>query len=131
MNIEDFRTYCLSLKGVSEKMPFDKATSEYDRNLIVFSVFDKWFCFVNIEQFDFCTLKCDPDEVRTLQENFDDIRPAYHMNKKHWISVRLNGDVSDEMVRRLLRQAYELVAGALPRKLQQLLAEMPENPELP
>ena len=41
MNIEDFRTYCLSLKGVTEKMPFGKAASEYDRNLLVFSVLDK------------------------------------------------------------------------------------------
>ncbi len=41
MNIEDFRTYCLSFKGVSEKMPFGKASTEYDRNLLVFSVCDK------------------------------------------------------------------------------------------
>ena len=61
MNIEDFRAYCLSLKGVTEKMPFGKAASEYDRNLLVFSVLDKWFCFVNVDVFDFCDLKCDPE----------------------------------------------------------------------
>ena len=58
MNIEDFRTYCLSFKGVHDKMPFGKATSEYDRNLLVFYVLDKWFCFVNIDTFDFCNIKC-------------------------------------------------------------------------
>ena len=57
MNIEDFRTYCLSFKGVSEKMPFGKASTEYDRNLLVFSVCDKWFCFVNVDVFDFCNGK--------------------------------------------------------------------------
>lgn len=46
MNIEDFREYCLSFKGTNEKMPFEKASSAYDRNLLVFSVFDKWFCDV-------------------------------------------------------------------------------------
>ena len=43
MNIEDFRTYCLSFKGAYEKMPFEKATSAYDRNLLVFCVAEKWF----------------------------------------------------------------------------------------
>lgn len=45
MNIEDFRAYCLSFEGVYDKMPFDKATSAYDRNLLVFYVAQKWFCF--------------------------------------------------------------------------------------
>lgn len=63
MNIEDFRAYCLSLKGVTEKMPFGKATSAYDRNLLVFSVLDKWFCFVNVDVFDFCNLKCAPEQA--------------------------------------------------------------------
>ena len=67
MNIEDFRTYCLSFKGVTEKMPFDKAASAYDRNLLVFSVSDKWFCFVNITVFDFCDIKCDPELAATIR----------------------------------------------------------------
>lgn len=49
MNIEDFRAYCLSFEGVHDKMPFDKATSEYDRNLLVFCVADKWFCFTLVK----------------------------------------------------------------------------------
>ena len=49
MNVEEFREYCLSFKGVHDRMPFKKATSEYDRDLLVFYVMDKWFCFVNIE----------------------------------------------------------------------------------
>ena len=56
MNIEEFRTYCLSFPGACDKMPFDKAASEYDRELLVFCVRDKWFCFVHIREFDFCCL---------------------------------------------------------------------------
>ena len=66
MNIEEFRTYCLSFPGACDKMPFDKAASEYDRELLVFCVRDKWFCFVHIREFDFCCLKCDPDEAIRL-----------------------------------------------------------------
>lgn len=66
MNIEDFRAYCLSFKGVHEKMPFEKATSDYDRNLLVFYVVEKWFCFVNIDVFDFCNIKCDPQQIEDL-----------------------------------------------------------------
>lgn len=117
MNIEEFREYCLSFKGVSEKMPFGKATSEYDRNLLVFSVADKWFCFVNVDVFDFCTIKCDPESVRPLQEQYYDVGPAYHMNKKHWISVWFNRQLSDEQIRQLVRRSYELVVASLPRNV--------------
>lgn len=117
MNIEDFRNYCLSLKGVTDKMPFTKATSKYDRDLLVFCVADKWFCFVNIDGFDFCDLKHDPDEITDLQERYDGIRPGWHMNKKFWISVYFNSDVPDDMLLRLVRQSYDIVVASLPKKV--------------
>ena len=54
MNVEEFREYCLSLPGVSEKMPFPNVADRYSRDVLCFYVGDKWFCFVNIEVFDFC-----------------------------------------------------------------------------
>ncbi|WP_374726377.1 MmcQ/YjbR family DNA-binding protein [Mucilaginibacter pocheonensis] len=48
---------------------------------------DKWFCFVNIEEFDFCDLKCDPMESKRLQQEYEGITPGYHMNKHHWINI--------------------------------------------
>ncbi len=105
MNIEEFRTYCLSFKGVHEKMPFGKAASEYDRNILVFYVLEKWFCFVNVDRFDFCNIKCDPETHEELKERYEGIRPAYHMNKKHWISVCFGSDLSDELIRELTRRA--------------------------
>lgn len=116
MNIEDFRTYCLSLKGVTEKMPFGKATSGYDRGLLVFSVLDKWFCFVNVDAFDFCDLKCDLERIGELQDRYEGIRPGYHMNKKHWISVYFNQDVPDSEIKELVRQSYDIVVASCTKR---------------
>ena len=121
MNIEDFRTYCLSFKGAHDKMPFHKATSKYDRDLLVFCVLDKWFCFVNIDTLDFCNLKCAPDRIEELEERYEGIRPGYHMNKKHWISVGFNQDIPDSMIKQLVKQSYDIVVASLTKKQQAAL----------
>lgn len=119
MNIETFRDYCLSFARVRADFPFGKASSAYDRNLLVFYVADKWFCFVNAEAFDFCNLKSTPERIVRLRERYEDIGPGWHMNKKYWISVRLDGDVPGDVIRELIRESYELVAGSLPEKLRE------------
>ena len=124
MNIEDFRTYCLSFKGVSEKMPFGKASTEYDRNLLVFSECDKWFCFVNVDVFDFCNVKCRPEQSEELQERYEGMRPGYHMNKRHWLSICFNRDVPDSLIRSLVRQSYDLVVASLTRKQREALEKL-------
>lgn len=121
MNIEDFRKYCLSFRRVHEKMPFDKATSEYDRNLLVFCVADKWFCFVNIDVFDFCNLKCRPEQTEDLRDKYEGIRPGYHMNKRHWISVYFDSDVPDETIKELVKQSYDIVVASLSKKEKEAL----------
>lgn len=121
MNIEDFRKYCLSFRGVHEKMPFDKATSEYDRNLLVFCVAGKWFCFVNIDVFDFCNLKCRPEQTEDLRDKYEGIRPGYHMNKRHWISVYFDSDVPDETIKELVKQSYDIVVASLSKKEKEAL----------
>lgn len=113
MNIEDFRAYCLSFKGAQDKMPFDKATSEYDRNLLVFYVADKWFCFVNVDAFDFCSIKCPAQQIEELQDKYEGIKPGYHMNKKHWISVYFDADVPEKTIKELVKQSYDMVAASL------------------
>lgn len=128
MNIEEFRDYCLSFKGAEEKMPFRKATSAYDRPLLVFQVCGKWFCFVNVDVFDFCDIKCDPEQIIGLEERYDGIRPGYHMNKRHWISVYFNRDVPDSLIRELVRQSYGLVVSSLTKKQQKELLS-PDRPE--
>ncbi|MDD6210763.1 MAG: MmcQ/YjbR family DNA-binding protein [Bacteroidales bacterium] len=116
MNIEDFREYCLSFSGVYEKFPFEKATTEYDSNLLVFYVGDKWFCFVNIDVFDFCNVKCNPEESEKLQERYDGVKPGYHMNKKHWISIYFDRDVPDRTIKELVKRSYDLVANSSAKK---------------
>lgn len=121
MNIEEFRNYCLSFEGAQEKMPFSKATSEYDRNLLVFYVSDKWFCFVNVDVFDFCDIKCNPGEAEELTEKYQGVKPGYHMNKKHWISVYFHRDIPDDEIKSLVRRSYEAVVASLPKKKREAL----------
>ena len=116
MNIEEFRNYCLSLEGVREKMPFTGVKDKYSRDVLCFYVADKWFCFVNVETFDFCNIKCAPDRIVDLQERYEGVTPAYHMNKKHWISVHFDKDVPDRTIEDLVKQSYDLVAASLPKK---------------
>ena len=124
MNIEDFRDYCLSFDGVQEKMPFGKAASEYDRGILVFSVSGKWFCLANVEEFDFCDIKCDPGRIEELQGLYEGVRLGYHMNKKHWISVCFNQDVPDAIIRELVKRSYDIVVASLTKKQREELAEI-------
>jgi predicted DNA-binding protein (MmcQ/YjbR family) len=118
MNIEEFRNYCLSLNGVTEKMPFQNSNTDYDRNLLVFSIGDKWFCFVNVDIFDFCNLKSTPDISAELQAEYEAVRPGYHMNHHHWISVYFNHDMPDKRILELVHEAYRCVLSSLSKREQ-------------
>ena len=105
-------------------MPFGKATSEYDRNLLVFYVLDKWFWFVNIDVFDFCNIKCNTEQIEELQDRYEGVKPGYHMNKKHWISVYFGKDVSDKTIKDLVKRSYEIVVSSLPKQKREILQAM-------
>ena len=111
MNIEEFREYCLSLNGVYEKMPFTNVPDKYSRDVLCFYVGSKWFCFVNIEVFDFCCIKCDPNESGELQARYSEITPGWHMNKKYWITMLLDGSVSEAKILDFLDLSYDLIDG--------------------
>jgi predicted DNA-binding protein (MmcQ/YjbR family) len=121
MNIEEFRTYCLSFKGVREKMPFPNVPDKYSRDVLCFYIGSKWFCYCNIEVFDFCCLKCKPDKNLELQATYLGIRPGWHMNKRHWISVYFNQDVPDETIKELVQQSYDIVYHSLSKKEKTLI----------
>lgn len=116
MNIEDFRNYCLSLPGVTEKMPFTALKDPYSRNVLCFYVGSKWFCYVNIEAFDRCCVKTEPEIAEELRGRYGGIRPAWHMNKCLWSDVYFGSDVPDSLIRELVRQSYDIVAASLPKK---------------
>lgn len=118
MNIEEFRDYCLSFAGAHDDFPFRKATSDYDRDILVFYVLDKWFCFVNAVACDFCNLRCPTERIAELQERYEGIGPGWHMNKKHWISVRFDSDVPEPFLLELVKQSYELAKSHLTKKQQ-------------
>lgn len=118
MNIEDFRDLCLSMPHAHENSPW---TEPQYQNLITFTVADKWFCILDLDN-KFCNLKCPVDEVAELQEKYEGIQPAWHMNKTHWIKILLDSDVPEIEIERLVSQAYRLIITRLPKsKRQELL----------
>ncbi len=115
MNIEELREFCLSLKGAEESMPFDD-------EVLVFSIKGKMFCLTGISNnYEFIILKCDPEEAIELRERHPEVSPGYHMNKKHWNSIRTDGSISDKLFREWIRKSYDLVVAGLPKKIRQEL----------
>lgn len=110
MNSEELREYCLSKKGSSEGFPFDLST-------LVFKVGGKMFALVNIDNFEFINLKCDPDKAVELRADFAYIQPGYHMSKKHWNSVELHTGISRQMLLDLIDHSYDLVYHSLTKKV--------------
>ena len=108
MDIEAFREYCLSLPGATETMPFEKF-SRGKFSILVFYVNGHMFCYFNIDNFSAITIKCDPAEMAELKENYKAIGEPFNGDKRHWISVQLGQDVSDDEMKALVRKSYELV----------------------
>ncbi len=112
MNIEELRDYCLSLKEVTEYMPFD---NEY----LIFRVLEKWFAVVPLHDLDLkVTVKCDPSLTLDLRERYRCVEAAWHFNKKYWNSITLNRDMDDETVKYWIRHSIEEVVKKLPKKVQ-------------
>ncbi len=114
MNIEDLRNYCLSLKGAAEKMPFDNKT-------LVFTVKDKMFCLTDIETYEFVNLKCNPEKAIELREKYSEVTPGYHMNKKHWNSIKPEESIPNELMKQWILDSYNLVVKGLPKKVRDSL----------
>ena len=112
MDIEFFRNYCLSKPGTSEDTPFDE-------NTLCFRVGNKIFALVDIDAFESVNLKCDPEKAIELRELHPAISPGYHMNKKHWNTVRFNEGIPDPLILELIDHSYKLIFNSLPKKVQQ------------
>ena len=110
MNIEEFRHYCLAKKGVTEEFPFGKDT-------LVYKVQGKMFALADIDVFSGINLKCDPEEIPELREQYPAVQPGYHMNKKHWITVMMDDSLPDDLIRSWIDNSYQLVVAKLPKKL--------------
>jgi len=104
MDIETLREYCISKKRVTESFPFGDDT-------LVFKAGGKIFALVNLNGDLSLNLKCDPLLAIELRERYSSVIPGYHMNKKHWNTVLLDGSVPDKEVFSWLDHSYGLVAG--------------------
>ena len=109
MNIEEYRSFCLGLPGVSEDFPFDEET-------LVFKVMGKMFALTDVDIFISFNAKCKPDDCIELREQYSGIKPGYHMSKKHWNTIETDGSVPDELMYKLLRDSYDLVVVGLTKK---------------
>ena len=114
MNIEDIRNYCLLKKGVTEGFPFDEET-------LVFKVAGKMFALVDLEDDLSINLKCDPEKAPELREQFPAVIPGYHMNKKHWNTVIIDGSIRDKLIREWIDGSYNLVVKKLTSSEKKLL----------
>ncbi len=119
MDILSFREYCLSKKGVTESFPFDEQT-------LVFKVMDKMFALTNVDNFVSVNLKCDPEKAVTLREEYEAVTPGYHMNKKHWNTIEMNGTISDDLIISWVDHSYDLVVSGLPKAKKLALQSLKE-----
>jgi predicted DNA-binding protein (MmcQ/YjbR family) len=114
MNVETLREYCLSKPGVEESLPFDEST-------LVFKVGGKMFALFSLDDELSINLKCDPERAIELRENHSAIIPGYHMNKKHWNTLMIDGSLPDKLIFELIDHSYNLVFNSLPAKVRQSL----------
>lgn len=110
MNIESLRDYCLSKPGAEETLPFGPDT-------LVFKVNGKAFLLVGLdeEKLSF-NVKCDPDKAVELREEYSCVLPGYHMNKKHWNTIVVDGSVSTKQLKEWIDWSYELVNRNKPKR---------------
>ncbi|MEI5100534.1 MmcQ/YjbR family DNA-binding protein [Streptomyces sp. PmtG] len=109
MTPRELRTFCLSFNDVVEDFPFGPETS-------VFKVAGKLFALSALDGRPLTVnLKCDPEIALQLRAQYPEIIPGWHMNKRHWNTVTIDGELPDQLVRELVEDSYDLVVAGLPR----------------
>jgi len=115
IKIEDLRKYCMEKKGVNEDFPFDFS-------ILTFKVLNKIFVLTDINSEVFrINLKCTPEHALTLRSIYPQITPGYHMNKKHWNTIEIDGTIPDEEIYKMIDQSYELVLAGVKKSLRESL----------
>ena len=115
MKLEDIRECCSAKKGVTEERPFGPET-------LVFKVMGKVFALVAIDSQPLSVnLKCEPEDARAFRDIYPAIKPGYHMSKKHWNTVILDGTIPEDFVLEMIDDSYDLVAGGLSKGVREKL----------
>ena len=103
MNLERIRMYLNSKDFVTEELPFGPQA-------LVFKVMSKMFALIAWEENPlYISVKCDPDRAEALRSSYTSIKPAYHMNKRHWNMIYLDGELNDNQIMEMVNHSYELV----------------------
>jgi predicted DNA-binding protein (MmcQ/YjbR family) len=117
------RKWCLQRPGATEEFPFGEQPS-------VFKVAGKMFALSILPARPLkVSLKCEPELAHQLRVSYPAIQPGYHLNKRHWNTVTLDGSLPDELVLEMLEDSYDLVVAGLPRKTQRRLGWTVETVE--
>ncbi len=115
MNAAELRDYCLSLPGSDELFPFGPEIS-------VFKVAGKIFALCRFSEHPLrISLKCDPSLAEQLRKTHPAVIPGYHLNKRHWNTVIIDGSIPDQMILDLVEDSYDLILSKLPRARRQAL----------
>jgi predicted DNA-binding protein (MmcQ/YjbR family) len=116
MDLAQFREYCLSKPCTTEGTPFGP-------DVLVFKISGKMFALAALDEVPTTVnLKCDPDLALELRDRYEQVTPGYHMNKKHWNTVGIEGGIPDPELRKMIDHSYDLVAKGLLRKPRAKLA---------
>jgi predicted DNA-binding protein (MmcQ/YjbR family) len=116
MDLEGLRAACSAKPAATESYPFGPGA-------LVLKVAGKMFAIIaEHEEPITVSLKCEPEIAVVLRETFAAVEPGYHLNKRHWNTVTLDGTVEDAQVREWIDDSYDLVVDALPRKVRDKLA---------
>jgi predicted DNA-binding protein (MmcQ/YjbR family) len=119
MDLPDVIAHCLSLPGAEETTPFGPEA-------LVYKVGGKMFAVTVPEDYPpRINLKCDPERSIELRDEHKAIKPGWHMNKRHWNTVVLDGSLPPKLVRELTEHSYQLVVDALPKKVRENLKRKP------
>ncbi len=117
MHFKELDTYLLSKKSATFDYPFDEEVR-------VYRIANKMFALMVDEENLSINLKCDPIYAFELRSLYQSIKAGYHMNKKHWNTVSIGGDVDDELLKELIDHSYDLVYGKLSKREKALLGQV-------
>jgi predicted DNA-binding protein (MmcQ/YjbR family) len=121
MDASELRRWCLQQAGAIEEFPFGPEHS-------VFKVAGKMFALSALDRAPLeVSVKCEPELAAQLRHTYPAIRPGYHLNKRHWNTITLDGSLPDQLVRDLIEDSYDLVVSALPKRLREQLGWAPET----
>jgi predicted DNA-binding protein (MmcQ/YjbR family) len=122
MDLAEFREYCLTKPSATEGTPFGP-------DVLVFKVSGKMFALAALDELPTTVnLKCDPDLALDLRDRYEQVRPGYHMNKKHWNTVEIEHGIPDAELRKMIDHSYELVIKRLPKPRAKAAAQSRRSP---